>query len=75
HQTHETVSVEMIIATLRKNVANAQALLKAAVPRIGALENFSAREALKYALITSPEAVPAKKKKELSVLIGKYLPV
>lgn len=74
HQTHETVSVEMIIATLKKNVANAQALLKAAVPQIGALTEFSARGALKYALITSPDAVPEEKKRELEVLIGKHLP-
>ncbi len=74
HQTHETVSVEMIIATLKKNVANAQALLKAAVPQIGALKEFSAHGALKYALITSPDAVPEEKKREMEVLIGKHLP-
>ncbi len=75
HQTHETVSVEMIIATLKKNVANAQALLKAAVPQIGALSSFSAHGALKYALITDPESVPEEKRRELEVLIGKHLPV
>ncbi len=73
HQTHEKVSVEMIIETLKKNVAHAQAAIKMAVPKIAAMENFSAQSALRYAIITAPDAVPEDRKRELAPLIGKYI--
>lgn len=73
HETHESVTVEMIIENLNKNVANAKKILKVAVPRIARLERFSAQEALKYAVITRKEDIPEDKMKELEFLIGRYV--
>lgn len=73
HETHESVTVEMIIATLMKNVENAKAIIKKSVPKIAAMTHFSASDALKYAIITSKESVPEQKKRELEPIIGKYI--
>ena len=73
HKSHETVSVEMILGNLNKNVDNAKQILKKAIPKIGALDKFSAQDALKYAIVTQKEAIPESVKTELNLLIGKYV--
>ena len=73
HPSHDSVTLEMILNYLNKNVANAKAILKLAIIEVGKLEKFSASEALKFAIITNPAVIPAKRKKELGVLIGKYI--
>jgi 5'-methylthioadenosine phosphorylase len=61
----EDVTVEMVIANLHKNVDNAKKILKSAIPAIGALKDFSANGALKYAVLTPRNAINENKKKEL----------
>lgn len=73
HTSHESVTVEMILGYLHKNVENAQKIIRAAVPKVGKLKKFSAAGALKFAIVTSPDVIPEKKKKELEILIGKYI--
>jgi 5'-methylthioadenosine phosphorylase len=73
HPDHDSVTVEMIIANLNNNVENAKKILRAAIPKAGQLTKFSAEDSLKYAIITSRDKIPAKKKKELDVIIGKYI--
>jgi 5'-methylthioadenosine phosphorylase len=73
HPSHDSVTLDMILSYLNKNVANAKAILKLAIVEVGKLKHFSASEALKFAIITNPAMIPAKKKKELGVLIGKYI--
>lgn len=73
HESHESVTVEMIIDNLNKNVENAKKILTEAIPKIGAMTEFSARDALKYAVITQKDKIPERKLKEMEVLIGKYL--
>ena len=63
----------MILDYLNRNVANAKAILKLAIIEVGKLKYFSAAQALKFAIITNPAMIPAKRKKELGVLIGKYI--
>lgn len=73
HPDHDSVTVEMIIVNLNKNVENAKKILKAAIPAIGQLTKFSAEGALQHAIITDPKIIPEHKKKELEILIGKYI--
>lgn len=73
HASHETVSVEMILEYLHKNVENAKTILKTAITQAGALKEFSAAGALKYAMITQQDLIPAEKKEALKPIIGKYL--
>ena len=63
----------MIINYLNKNVANAKNILKLAIPQVGKIKKFSAAEALKFAIITNLDLIPAKVKKDLAPIIGKYI--
>lgn len=75
HDSHDTVTVEMIIENLQKNAGQAKNILKVAIPRIGRLKNFSASEALKYALITDETKIPEDTKRRLAPIIGKYMSI
>ena len=73
HPEHDSVTVEMILNNLNKNVGNAKKILKAAIPKVGRLENFSAQGVLKYAIVTPKNLIPENKKTELEIIIGKYI--
>lgn len=74
HPDHDQVTVQMIIANLTQNVANAKKVLQLAVPRVGALTAFEAQNALQHAIITNPELIPQPLRTSLQPIIGKYLP-
>jgi len=73
YETEESVTVDMIIDNLNKNIVNAKKILQASIPKIGKLTAFSAVDAMKYAIITRKELIPEQKIKELDLLVGKYL--
>lgn len=73
HPSHESVTIEMIIANLNNNVSNAKKILKAAIAQLGKLNHFSAEGALKYAIMTQRDVIPPKIKKDLNIIIGKYV--
>jgi len=73
HEGHDSVSVEMIIENLNKNVEQAKKILKLAIPKVGKIEKFAASDALQHAVITNPDNIPEQKKKELAIIIGKYI--
>ena len=73
HNSHGSVTVEMIIDCLNKNVDNAKKILKIAIPRIGIMTHFSSTDALKCAIMTDPKRIPDQKKKDLAIIIAKYI--
>ncbi|HBO85002.1 MAG: methylthioadenosine phosphorylase [Deltaproteobacteria bacterium GWC2_42_11] len=73
HETEESVTVEMILETLRNNVANAKAIIKAVLPKIPSLRDCKCASAMRYAVVTDKRTIPAKIKKDLKPIIGKYL--
>jgi 5'-methylthioadenosine phosphorylase len=73
HPDHDSVTVEMVISTLLQNARVAQEIIARAVARLPYERTCECATALKYALITRPEAIPAQTKKDLEPLIGKYL--
>ena len=73
HPDHDSVTVEMIIANLTQNAKTAQAIIARAVERLPFDRTCECATALKYALITRPDAIPDRLKKELAPLVGKYL--
>lgn len=72
-ESEESVTVEMIIDNLNKNVARAKKILQLAIPRVAAIKEFSAAHALKDALITQRQDIPESKYRELECLVGKYM--
>ncbi len=73
HPDHDSVTVDMILDNLRKNVDNAKKILKLVAPQVGKLTTFSAANALASSIVTSRDSIPELKKKELEALIGKYV--
>jgi len=69
----EHVTVEAIIANLRKNAAQAQAVLKDVLPRIPAQPGCKCHAALKNAIMTDRKLWPAKTKSKLKLILQKYL--
>jgi len=73
HPEHDQVTVEMIIANLTQNARMAQQVIAGAVERLPFERTCECASALKYAIITRPDAIPAETKHKLAPLVGKYL--
>jgi 5'-methylthioadenosine phosphorylase len=73
HPDHDSVTVEMIIANLTQNAKTAQAIIARAVERLPFDRTCECATALKYALITRPDAMPDRLKQELAPIVGKYV--
>jgi 5'-methylthioadenosine phosphorylase len=73
HPDHDSVTVEMIIANLTQNAQTAQQIIAGAVDRLPYERTCECATALKFALITRPEVVPPKARKDLAPLVAKYL--
>jgi 5'-methylthioadenosine phosphorylase len=73
HPDHDSVTVEMIIGNLTQNAKTAQAIIANAVEQLPYERTCECATALKYALITRPDAIPEQVKKDLAPLVGKYL--
>jgi 5'-methylthioadenosine phosphorylase len=73
HPDHDSVTVDMIVQTLTQNAHTAQRAIAEAISALPSTRSCGCGSALKYALITRPDAVPAKVKHDLEPIIGKYL--
>ena len=73
HEGHDDVTVEQIVAVLHQNAANACKVVAAAVAAMPKDRKCACGSALQYAILTSPDAVPAATRAKLELLIGKYL--
>jgi len=73
HPSHDSVTVEMIIANLVKNAATAQAIIAEAAARMPAARGCACCRALETAIITRPEHVPAAVRQALAPIIGRYI--
>lgn len=69
----KTVSVDLIIQTMKKNIQNARRLIKLGITRIPKKRDCSCSGALKDAIITSPKEIPVGLRKKLDIIIGKYI--
>ena len=73
HPEHDSVTVELVIANLTQNAKTAQQIIAGAVDRLPFERTCECASALKYALITRPDAIPAETARDLAPLVGKYL--
>jgi 5'-methylthioadenosine phosphorylase len=73
HPEHESVTATQIIATLNQNAENAQRVLREAVRVMPAERSCKCGAALAHALVTDPELVPRATKKQLGVIVEKYI--
>ena len=74
HPDHDSVTVEMVIANLQGNATNAQKVIQETVRRLSDNPPVSeAHSALKFAILTQLDKVPAATKEKLELLLKKYL--
>jgi len=73
HEAEGTVTVEMVVRNLLRNVDAAKRVLRTLLPRIPSQRDCPCATALKDAIITQRERIPAEVRKKLSLLVGKYL--
>ncbi len=73
HAEHEAVTVEQVIAVATANVATARKVILAAVPKIAAHDGPAPmHDAMKFALMTARERIPAARVAALGPLVDKY---
>jgi 5'-methylthioadenosine phosphorylase len=76
HETAESVTVDMVISNLMKNVANAQRIIRAVARRIPAdraQNTCECPQALEAAVLTDRSRIVASVREKYHLLVGKYL--
>jgi len=73
HETEESVTIEIALANLARSADIAKKIINMAAARIPEGRECGCAGALKNAIITAPEKIPERMKKELDLLIGKYI--
>ena len=69
----EPVTVDMILNTMHHNIDNARKIIQLAVGRMPDRSDCGCATALKTAIVTAPEMIPAEQKEKLNLLIGRYV--
>ena len=73
HQEHASVTVEMVIANLHANASLAQQIVRLAAQRVEAQRpTSSAHQALRHALMTPREQVPADIRRQVDLFTAPY---
>jgi 5'-methylthioadenosine phosphorylase len=73
HESAASVTVEAIVQNLLANAAAATIAIKNLVQALPVECDCACQHALRDAIMTRPEAVPVRIKKDLHLLIGKYM--
>lgn len=73
HEEEDDVTVEQVIKILKDNAQAATETIKRAVEAIDLNHENPLFDSLKFALMTAPENIPAKRREELDVILNKYL--
>src|SRR5271167_809864 len=69
---HDDVTIDQVVAVLHQNADNAGRVVRSAVAAMPTQKSCNCGDALKYAILTSPEAIPAAIFEKLAPLLGKY---
>ncbi len=73
HDSHDDVTVEAILTIIKQNVAMARDLIVQAVRALSAAPRCACGESLKFAIMTDHSLIPEQTRKDLNVILGKYL--
>ncbi|MBI5574994.1 MAG: S-methyl-5'-thioadenosine phosphorylase [Deltaproteobacteria bacterium] len=72
HESEEDVSIEAILAIIRKNVENSKRIIREVARKLPGNDSCVCGEALRYAVITERKRIPAATRKRLDIFLGKY---
>ncbi|MBI2887396.1 MAG: S-methyl-5'-thioadenosine phosphorylase, partial [Chloroflexi bacterium] len=73
HESEEDVTIDMVIANLLKNVETSKSIVRQVASRIPAQRHCLCATALANGIITARELIPEQTKRDLALLIGKYV--
>lgn len=73
HPQYETITIDMVITNLQKNIENAKKILSTVIKRLPSARNCACKDALRQAIVTDRKLIPADVKRDLDVIIGKYV--
>ncbi len=73
HEVHDDVVIGDVLRILNENVAKAQRVIAAAVPHLPVQRTCACARALQHAIITDRSRIPESVKRDLDIIIGKYL--
>jgi 5'-methylthioadenosine phosphorylase len=73
HPDHDSVTVDLVVSNLNKNVERARATIAALVPTIAATRSCTCVNALESSIMTMTDLIPVDVKQRLQPLIGKYV--
>ena len=72
HEAHEAVTVEMVVANLKKNSKTAQEIIRRAVAVLDPAADCTCRRALATAIMTHNQVLRPATRKKLGLLLEKY---
>ncbi|MBT9148932.1 MAG: S-methyl-5'-thioadenosine phosphorylase [Dehalococcoidia bacterium] len=73
HDEKEPVTAEIILAVLAENISTAKEIIKIASPLIPGRRDCECASALMTGMVTPPKLIPERMKRELALLIGRYV--
>ena len=73
YPSHASVTIDMVIDNLKKNIENSKKILTLAIKNIPQARSCPCAHALKNAIVTDKKFIPKKTKKDLEIIIGKYV--
>jgi 5'-methylthioadenosine phosphorylase len=73
HPDHDSVTVDLIVANLMQNAVTAQKTIAEAVSRLDGERTCACKDALATAIITRPDQMSERAKRDLEPIIGRYL--
>ncbi len=73
HETEAPVTAQMVVQNLLRNIETAKSILKEAMPLVGPERDCECATALSVAIQTARDRIPGRIKRELDLLVGKYL--
>jgi 5'-methylthioadenosine phosphorylase len=73
HHSEEAVTVEAVLAVMKKNIETSKSMIREAVRMLPASRDCVCGEALRNAIMTPEKLIPSKTKRDLAPIIGKYL--
>jgi 5'-methylthioadenosine phosphorylase len=73
HPAHDAVTVSQVVEYLTRNAENAQKIIRAAVRGLPKDRPCKCGSALAHAILTDRKKIPARTRRKLSLLVGKYL--
>ena len=73
HPDHDSVTLEMVMSNLQKNTQNAKKIIIKIIKGLKSACPCNCGQALRFAIVTDKKLIPAKTKKDLNIIIGKYV--